>query len=73
MLKNCRTCHSLFTSSKYDICPSCVEAEKQLVVEIKTYIKKHRQATTLEIARDVGVDVTTLLAMVRDGRLKMMG
>lgn len=68
-LKNCPECGRLFVDNASGMCPECyrqVEEDELLVVD---YLRERRKASLQEIHEATGVKESTILRMLKRGRI----
>ncbi|OON99216.1 MAG: hypothetical protein ATN35_00210 [Epulopiscium sp. Nele67-Bin004] len=69
-VKTCRTCKKLFQYVEgKPVCPVCRKEEDRLFVEVKDYLRTHRNATLEMVHNEVGVSMKLLKEFITTERL----
>lgn len=66
---NCKRCGRIYNRLRRDICPQCVHEEEEIFLQVRTFLKNHRNANLQELAEGVGVDPDIIVGMIQDGRI----
>ncbi|PWI57477.1 hypothetical protein BM613_08365 [Sulfoacidibacillus thermotolerans] len=69
MLKHCRKCGGLFSSSDPHLCPLCLEEAQHTV---KQYLEVHRGANVLSLVRDTGLSLAVVNRILANGSIYAM-
>ena len=70
--RTCKSCGKLFSSVSREICPACVEKEKQDYHAVEDYLRKNPGAPLVMVSEGTGVDEKVILKFIKEGRLKGM-
>jgi reverse gyrase len=65
----CVRCGGENEITDYHVCPDCL-APEDYHERIVHYLMTHRTANALDVARDTGVPVSTVLEMINNGHLR---
>jgi len=68
-IANCARCGRIFNKTRREICRECVLEEDKAFELVRSYLRKHRNATMAEVTETTGVDVEVIIGLIRDGRL----
>lgn len=68
-VRNCKNCGKMFNYIGKPICPSCEKLLEEKFLEVKTYIKEHKDASINEVAEENEVSVNQIKRWVRQERL----
>lgn len=53
-----------------ELCPACLDEENRAFDVIREYLNKHPNAGLYQIAKDTGIDESTIVSLIRRGRLR---
>lgn len=72
-LMNCPRCGRVFVQTLRDICDSCFQEEEEMFDKVYSFIRKqkNRKATLLEVHEKTGVPEETIIAFIKQGRLRL--
>ncbi|BDU51085.1 hypothetical protein [Haliovirga abyssi] len=73
-LVECKICGKLFMKTgRKNICPSCLNKEEELFMEVKNYLYDSPNASIKEVAEQTEIDEGLIMDWVREGRLERTG
>lgn len=68
-IRNCKSCGKMFNYIGKPICPDCDKELEKKFVQVKDYIKEHKEASINKISEDNDVSVHQIKRWVRQERL----
>ncbi len=71
-MARCPRCSKLFSKTHAQVCARCEPAEEEDYETVRSYLAKHPNKTTEQVAKNTGVDKQCVLRLVSDGRIKNM-
>jgi hypothetical protein len=71
MLRNCRYCGRLLTTSAGTPCAHCLAEENAAVERIQGYFAAGGAATMADVARETGISMVLLRRLMREGRITL--
>ena len=68
-LANCKECGKVYMQNLAGLCPDCYKVQEDKELQVAHYLQDHGQASISEIREATGVSETTILKMLRKGRI----
>jgi len=68
-LANCKECGKLYMQTAAGLCPDCFRVEELNELRVVHYLQDHCQASVREVHEATGVSESTILKMIRKGRI----
>lgn len=72
-LDNCPRCGRLYVKNPQRLCPACLQQEEEEYQKVRAYLKEHPDCTLFEVAEATGVEESTILRFLRQGRISASG
>ena len=70
--RTCKQCGKLFSSISREICPECMNQEKEQYRVVEKCLRENPGISLMDICEQTGVDERIVLKFIKEGRLKGM-
>ncbi|KEO84061.1 TIGR03826 family flagellar region protein [Tumebacillus flagellatus] len=71
-LANCKRCGRLYNRMFSEICGECSKEDDELFFLVRDYLQEHRRASMYEVSEGTGVEVSTIIRFIREGRVQTL-
>lgn len=66
---NCTECGKIFIKTTKNICASCIQADDNLFLEVREYLRTYKNAFLRDVVEDTNADLNKIIAWIEQGRL----
>ena len=68
-LANCKECGKIYMQTAAGLCPDCYSVAEENELKVAHYLQDHCRASISEVHEATGVSETTILKMIKKGRI----
>ncbi|OCL26763.1 hypothetical protein U472_11565 [Orenia metallireducens] len=71
-LKNCKKCNHIFVNNGQNLCPDCIEEERNNFQKIRDYLWDNPGSNINDIHQETEVPLKIIRQFLREGRFKFI-
>lgn len=72
-IANCPICGKIYLKNNFSMCTACYQLEEKNEMLVADYVREHPNCSVLQIHTETGVKESTILRMIKSGRLVDIG